>query len=143
MATTTKTTPRKRAPRKQAAPKQAEQAAAAEQAEEDKTPEPRPLCRCGCGQTPKSTRGSFLPGHDAALRGVVLRAIRAQAPDARPGSDAASAAERAARGLGPQPGRKPTAAEQAAWAWAIAWLATSHPDALAAEDMTADQAAAL
>jgi hypothetical protein len=31
-------------------------------------------CRCGCGQTPKNPKRSFVQGHDARLKGALIRA---------------------------------------------------------------------
>lgn len=42
----------------------------------------RPPCMCGCGGFPKGKRAHFVPGHDARLRGILLRANLATDEDA-------------------------------------------------------------
>ncbi len=42
---------------------------------------PRRPCMDGCGGFPKGRRANFLPGHDAKLRGIFLRAELAEADD--------------------------------------------------------------
>ena len=49
------------------------------QAPAAKVPEPkpeRPPCLCGCGGTPKSPKGRYLPGHDAKHHSALKRAAK-------------------------------------------------------------------
>ena len=72
----------------------------------------RAPCACGCGETPQGRRARFRPGHDARLRGVLLRAAEAAGPDAT--ADERTAAEAA---VGALPDRE----------WAERWWAARHP----------------
>jgi hypothetical protein len=65
------------------APRKSTRATKSEEATKEPTKQAeRPECRCGCGQRPRGKRSHFLPGHDARLRGVLLRAKLAQDEDA-------------------------------------------------------------
>lgn len=75
------------------------------------------VCLCGCG---RETKGRFAPGHDARLRGVLLRA-QAAAHTGDAVQVARSSAELTAMGL--QGGT----AAQARLEAAIAWWTESHP----------------
>lgn len=107
----------KAAPKAKALPKpKAEKKAAAPKAEK----KPNAPCRCGCGAIPTKQGSSFLPGHDARLRGRLLTLQRAEAAK----GDANS--------------KKPQADRDAAYKAALAavkgvdlkaafeWLETSH-----------------
>ncbi len=76
------------------------------------TPAPRTrACMCGCGATPAGRRSRFMPGHDARLRGTLIRAAAAAETDAT------------------QPERDESAADLAALPdskWAATWLTKAH-----------------
>lgn len=71
---------------------------------------PRP-CLCGCGLEVKSRRGKFLPGHDAKLKGTIMRELRPDMQTDPTGKKLAGAA--AARDVTPE-------------AWAYAKAMWSH-----------------
>lgn len=106
---TTKTATKKTTAKAPAKPKAT---AKAEPKAATKTETPRPACRCGCGATPKGKKARFIPGHDARLRGILLRAIAA-ADEENPTADDIADAKRE---LGNVP--------DLAWAWG--WAAESH-----------------
>ena len=69
------------------------------------------VCMCGCGAAPRGRRSRFLPGHDARLRGILVRAADAALDDAT------------------QPERDAAAAEMAALPdakWAARWMTAAH-----------------
>ncbi len=74
-------------------------------------------CRDGCGEIPKKRGSEFLPGHDARLRGRLLKFRRAEAKaakkDAKP-EDKAKAKEALALLKGVDVD------------WAESWLASAH-----------------
>ena len=115
MTTKTTKTVRKAPAVKKTAPKPAPKKAAPKVEKKTATKKdtaPRVACRCGCGETPKGKKARFIPGHDARLRGILLRAIGA-AESENPTSDDIADAKRELSNV-----------PDLAWAWG--WAADSH-----------------
>lgn len=54
---------------------------AVEQVKEAKGPSAKGLpCLCGCGQPTRTEKAKFIPGHDAKLKGVLLKVERGELP---------------------------------------------------------------
>lgn len=124
-----------KAPRAKAVKAEAPKAPTAPKAvKQEKAAKAATRCLCNCGGEPKG-KGRFLPGHDARLRGVVLRAVAVGIGDTEsPGAVARSQAERTAMGF---TGSKEA---EARWQVALDWWSTSHPEDAKRLNLTATQA---